>query len=104
MEEERKEERKEEDEGRISVATLRNSAPVAFGHRRAIGSKRILGSTAIERAWMRRMCARPSWSGALNSILRSMRPGRRSAGSSVSGLRARGSRRVRRVRGEGRGG
>lgn len=35
--------------------------------------------------WMRRMLARPSKSGSANSTLRSRRPGRISAGSSVSG-------------------
>lgn len=38
------------------------------------------------RAWIRRMCARPSLSGNENSTRRSRRPGRRSAGSRVSGL------------------
>lgn len=38
------------------------------------------------RAWIRRMCARPSLSGSENSTRRSRRPGRRRAGSRVSGL------------------
>ena len=37
-------------------------------------------------AWIRRMWVRPSKSGRPNSTLRSNRPGRRSAGSNVSGL------------------
>jgi len=44
-------------------------------------------STLILRAWIRRMCARPSLSGNENSIRRSRRPGRNNAGSRVSGLR-----------------
>jgi hypothetical protein len=69
-----------------SVATDRNSAPVVFGHNRAMRSNRMLLSTLILRAWIRRMCARPSLSGNENSIRRSRRPGRIRAGSSVSGL------------------
>jgi hypothetical protein len=38
------------------------------------------------RAWIRRMWARPSASGRENSMRRSIRPGRRRAGSRVSGL------------------
>jgi len=91
-----------------SVATDRSSAPVELGHNRAIKSKRISRSTLILkrenqvsmiiaaskdrewtnlRAWIRRICARPSLSGRPNSTRRSNRPGRRSAGSRVSGLR-----------------
>ena len=69
-----------------SVATDRNSAPVVFGHKRAIRSNRMSLSTLILRAWIRRMWARPSLSGNENSIRRSKRPGRIKAGSSVSGL------------------
>mmetsp|Transcript_7534 Transcript_7534/g.23689 ORF Transcript_7534/g.23689 Transcript_7534/m.23689 type:complete len:335 (-) Transcript_7534:185-1189(-) len=42
-------------------------------------------STAMVLAWILRMCVRPSRSGRPNSTFRSRRPGRRSAGSSVSG-------------------
>lgn len=86
-----------------SVATDRSSAPVVLGHNRAIRSKRISRSTLILlltincsspreregtnlRAWIRRMCARPSLSGRENSTRRSRRPGRSRAGSRVSGL------------------
>ena len=50
-------------------------------------SNRMSLSTLILRAWIRRMCARPSLSGNENSIRRSRRPGRNNAGSRVSGLR-----------------
>lgn len=73
--------------GLTSVATDLSSAPVVFGHNRAIRSNRMSLSTLILRAWIRRMWARPSLSGSANSIRRSIRPGRRRAGSSVSGLR-----------------
>merc|ERR1712130_702268 len=42
-------------------------------------------SQLIDRAWILKMFARPSMSGRVNSILRSNRPGRINAGSSVSG-------------------
>ncbi len=87
-----------------SVATDRNSAPVVLGQSLAMRSKRMSRSTLmlsqrISRvmmrshncvyllAWIRSMCARPSASGSENSTLRSNRPGLRSAGSRVSGLR-----------------
>jgi hypothetical protein len=76
-----------------SVATDRNSAPVVFGHKRAMRSNRISLSTLILRAWIRRMCALPSLSGNENSIRRSSRPGRNRAGSRVSGLHRCQSRR-----------
>jgi hypothetical protein len=52
-------------------------------------------STLILRAWIRRMCARPSLSGNENSIRRSSRPGRNKAGSRVSGLHRSQSRKKR---------
>ena len=87
-----------------SVATDRNSAPVVLGQSLAMRSKRMSRSTlmlsqpisrvikgphdcAYLLAWIRSMCARPSASGSENSTLRSNLPGRRSAGSRVSGLR-----------------
>ena len=68
-----------------SVATLRSSAPVVDGHSRAISSNRMPRSTDKLLAWMRKMWVRPAKSGSPNSTLRSRRPGRNSAGSSVSG-------------------
>mmetsp|Transcript_12085 Transcript_12085/g.40416 ORF Transcript_12085/g.40416 Transcript_12085/m.40416 type:complete len:260 (-) Transcript_12085:488-1267(-) len=68
-----------------SMQTERKSAPVQFGHSRASSSKRMSRSQFIEREWIWKMDARPSKSGRPNSTLRSMRPGRSSAGSSVSG-------------------
>mmetsp|Transcript_27584 Transcript_27584/g.47235 ORF Transcript_27584/g.47235 Transcript_27584/m.47235 type:complete len:361 (-) Transcript_27584:175-1257(-) len=68
-----------------SMQTERMSAPVVFGHRRARSSKRMSRSQFIERAWIWKMEARPSRSGRPNSTFRSRRPGRSSAGSSVSG-------------------
>mmetsp|Transcript_34712 Transcript_34712/g.76349 ORF Transcript_34712/g.76349 Transcript_34712/m.76349 type:complete len:225 (+) Transcript_34712:222-896(+) len=69
-----------------SMHTERMSAPVVFGQRRASSSKRMFRSQFIDRAWIWKMEARPSRSGRPNSTLRSSRPGRSSAGSSVSGL------------------
>mmetsp|Transcript_26955 Transcript_26955/g.93555 ORF Transcript_26955/g.93555 Transcript_26955/m.93555 type:complete len:202 (-) Transcript_26955:876-1481(-) len=68
-----------------SVHTDRSSAPVVLGHSRASSSYRMPRSTFMRFVWMRRMCVRPARSGSPNSTLRSRRPGRRSAGSSVSG-------------------
>mmetsp|Transcript_8878 Transcript_8878/g.28174 ORF Transcript_8878/g.28174 Transcript_8878/m.28174 type:complete len:205 (+) Transcript_8878:331-945(+) len=68
-----------------SVQTERRSAPVVLGQRRARRSKRMSRSTAMVLAWMRRTWVRPSRSGRPNSTLRSRRPGRRRAGSRVSG-------------------
>lgn len=69
-----------------SVQTDRISAPVLLGQRRASNSNLISLSTLIERAWILKMCVRPSRSGRPNSIFLSKRPGRISAGSNVSGL------------------
>ena len=68
-----------------SVATLLSSAPVLLGHNLEMSSHRISLSTDMLFAWMRRMLARPSRSGRENSIFRSIRPGRMSAGSRVEG-------------------
>ena len=84
-----------------SVTTDRTSAPVVFGQRRASSSHRMPRSQFTEREWICKVVvnAKPSnhtiltWkilvrasrSGRPNSTLRSRRPGRRSAGSSVSG-------------------
>mmetsp|Transcript_20111 Transcript_20111/g.52208 ORF Transcript_20111/g.52208 Transcript_20111/m.52208 type:complete len:201 (+) Transcript_20111:198-800(+) len=68
-----------------SVQTDLMSAPVVLGHSRASNSKRMSRSVLMERAWILKMCARPSRSGGPNSTLRSSRPGRSNAGSSVSG-------------------
>ena len=57
-----------------------------FGQRRARSSNRISRSMFIVRVWILKICVRLSRSGNPNSTLRSNRPGRRSAGSSVSGL------------------
>mmetsp|Transcript_206 Transcript_206/g.421 ORF Transcript_206/g.421 Transcript_206/m.421 type:complete len:216 (+) Transcript_206:1078-1725(+) len=69
-----------------SVHTLRMSAPVELGHRRARRSKRMSRSQFIVRLWISKMFLRPSRSGRPNSTFRSRRPGRSSAGSRVSGL------------------
>ena len=63
----------------------RNALPVLLGHKRASNSKRMSRSTLMERAWILKMCVRPSRSGRPNSTLRSKRPGRIRAGSRVSG-------------------
>eukprot|EP00160_Parvularia_atlantis_P015903 Unigene4784_Nuclearia_a/m.14626 Unigene4784_Nuclearia_a/g.14626 ORF Unigene4784_Nuclearia_a/g.14626 Unigene4784_Nuclearia_a/m.14626 type:complete len:383 (+) Unigene4784_Nuclearia_a:128-1276(+) len=68
-----------------SVQTLRSSAPVVLGQRRAMSSKRMPRSQLMLCEWILRMLARPSRSGRLNSTRRSRRPGRRRAGSRVSG-------------------
>ena len=68
-----------------SVHTLRISAPVVLGHSRASSSKRMPRSHVIGREWILKISVRPSRSGSPNSTLRSRRPGRFSAGSSVSG-------------------
>mmetsp|Transcript_46775 Transcript_46775/g.105793 ORF Transcript_46775/g.105793 Transcript_46775/m.105793 type:complete len:205 (-) Transcript_46775:766-1380(-) len=68
-----------------SVHTLRSSAPVVLGQRRARSSYRMSRSTAMVLVWILKMCVRPSRSGRPNSTLRSRRPGRSSAGSRVSG-------------------
>ena len=69
-----------------SVQTDLISAPVLLGHNLASSSYRMSRSTDIDRAWIRKMLIRPSWSGRPNSTFRSRRPGRRRAGSRVSGL------------------
>mmetsp|Transcript_29321 Transcript_29321/g.62860 ORF Transcript_29321/g.62860 Transcript_29321/m.62860 type:complete len:218 (+) Transcript_29321:1076-1729(+) len=68
-----------------SVQTLWSSAPVVFGQRRAMSSKRMSRSQFIRLEWIFRMWPRPSRSGRPNSTFRSSRPGRMSAGSRVSG-------------------
>mmetsp|Transcript_15552 Transcript_15552/g.62609 ORF Transcript_15552/g.62609 Transcript_15552/m.62609 type:complete len:205 (-) Transcript_15552:770-1384(-) len=68
-----------------SVQTERRSAPVVLGQSRARRSYRMSRSTAMVRAWIFKTCVRPWRSGSPNSTFRSRRPGRSSAGSSVSG-------------------
>ncbi|EEQ39250.1 hypothetical protein CLUG_03378 [Clavispora lusitaniae ATCC 42720] len=68
-----------------SVHTERNSAPVAFGHKREINSHRMSFSQLMVFAWIRKMLARPSKSGKENSTFRSISPGRNNAGSKVLG-------------------
>mmetsp|Transcript_35023 Transcript_35023/g.77935 ORF Transcript_35023/g.77935 Transcript_35023/m.77935 type:complete len:377 (-) Transcript_35023:315-1445(-) len=69
-----------------SVHTLRMSAPVELGHRRASSSKRMSRSQFMVRVWIWKICVLLSRSGSPNSTLRSRRPGLNNAGSSVSGL------------------
>lgn len=59
--------------------------PVLLGQSLANNSKRMSRSTLMERAWILKMCVRPSRSGRPNSTFLSSRPGLMSAGSSVSG-------------------
>mmetsp|Transcript_18819 Transcript_18819/g.58550 ORF Transcript_18819/g.58550 Transcript_18819/m.58550 type:complete len:284 (-) Transcript_18819:457-1308(-) len=68
-----------------SVHTLRISAGVAFGQSRASSSQRMSRSQFIVLVAILKMSARALRSGRPNSTLRSSRPGRNSAGSSVSG-------------------
>lgn len=63
--------------------------PVEFGQSRAKSSNRISLSQFIVRVWILNICVLLSISGRPNSTLRSSRPGRRSAGSRVSGLKQR---------------
>mmetsp|Transcript_37205 Transcript_37205/g.91581 ORF Transcript_37205/g.91581 Transcript_37205/m.91581 type:complete len:377 (+) Transcript_37205:303-1433(+) len=69
-----------------SVHTDRRSAPVQLGQRRARSSKRMLLSQLMLLLWILKISVRPSRSGTPNSTRLSMRPGRSSAGSRVSGL------------------
>mmetsp|Transcript_383 Transcript_383/g.989 ORF Transcript_383/g.989 Transcript_383/m.989 type:complete len:216 (-) Transcript_383:337-984(-) len=69
-----------------SVHTERMSAPVELGQRRARSSNRMSRSQFMVRLWIWKIWVRDSRSGSPNSTLRSRRPGRSSAGSSVSGL------------------
>mmetsp|Transcript_20664 Transcript_20664/g.41622 ORF Transcript_20664/g.41622 Transcript_20664/m.41622 type:complete len:203 (+) Transcript_20664:191-799(+) len=69
-----------------SVHTDLRSAPVQLGQRRARSSKRMSRSQFMLAEWILKISVRPSRSGTPNSTRRSMRPGRSSAGSSVSGL------------------
>lgn len=64
---------------------LLGSLPVLLGQSLASKSKRISLSTLMERAWILKMCVRPSRSGSPNSTFLSSRPGLMRAGSSVSG-------------------
>jgi hypothetical protein len=64
---------------------LLGSLPVLFGQSLASSSKRMSRSTLMERAWILKMCVRPSRSGSPNSTFLSSRPGLMRAGSSVSG-------------------
>ena len=66
---------------------LKGFLPVEFGQRRAKSSNRISLSQFMVRVWILNICVRLSISGRPNSTLRSNRPGRKSAGSSVSGLK-----------------
>jgi hypothetical protein len=68
-----------------SVHTLRISAPVELGHSLASSSNLMSRSTLMDRAWILKMCVRPSRSGSPNSTFLSRRPGRIRAGSRVSG-------------------
>ena len=61
--------------------------PVEFGQSQAKSSNRISLSQFIVREWILNICVRLSKSGRPNLTLRSNCPGRRSAGSSVSGLK-----------------
>jgi hypothetical protein len=61
------------------------SLPVLFGQSLASNSKRMSRSTLMERAWILKMCVRPSRSGSPNSTFLSSRPGLMRAGSNVSG-------------------
>mmetsp|Transcript_71849 Transcript_71849/g.150118 ORF Transcript_71849/g.150118 Transcript_71849/m.150118 type:complete len:247 (-) Transcript_71849:637-1377(-) len=68
-----------------SVHTERRSAPVQFGHSLASSSKRMSRSQFMFAEWILKISVLPSRSGTPNSTRRSMRPGRSSAGSRVSG-------------------
>mmetsp|Transcript_22450 Transcript_22450/g.52100 ORF Transcript_22450/g.52100 Transcript_22450/m.52100 type:complete len:390 (-) Transcript_22450:224-1393(-) len=68
-----------------SVHTERRSAPVQFGHRRARSSKRMFESQLMLDVWILKISVLPSRSGTPNSTLLSILPGRRRAGSRVSG-------------------
>mmetsp|Transcript_945 Transcript_945/g.2027 ORF Transcript_945/g.2027 Transcript_945/m.2027 type:complete len:216 (-) Transcript_945:688-1335(-) len=69
-----------------SVHTDRRSAPVQLGQSLARSSKRMSRSQFMLALWIRKISVRPSRSGTPNSTRLSIRPGRSSAGSSVSGL------------------
>mmetsp|Transcript_39102 Transcript_39102/g.92524 ORF Transcript_39102/g.92524 Transcript_39102/m.92524 type:complete len:382 (+) Transcript_39102:527-1672(+) len=69
-----------------SVQTERKSAPVQLGHSRASSSNRMSRSQLMLLEWILKISVRPSRSGTPNSTRLSMRPGRSSAGSRVSGL------------------
>ena len=69
-----------------SVHTERTSAPVELGHSLASSSKRMSRSQFMVRVCIWKICVLDSRSGSPNSTLRSSLPGRKSAGSSVSGL------------------
>lgn len=60
--------------------------PVELGQRRARSSNRMSRSMFIVRVWILKIWVRDSRSGNPNSTLRSNRPGRKRAGSNVSGL------------------
>ena len=66
---------------------LKGFLPVEFGQSRAKSSNRISLSQFMVRVWILNICVRLSISGRPNSTLRSNRPGRNNAGSSVSGLK-----------------
>lgn len=65
----------------------RKDLPVEFGHSRARSSNLTSLSQFIVRVWILNICVLLSISGRPNSTLRSNRPGRNNAGSSVSGLK-----------------
>mmetsp|Transcript_15463 Transcript_15463/g.58590 ORF Transcript_15463/g.58590 Transcript_15463/m.58590 type:complete len:352 (+) Transcript_15463:3276-4331(+) len=67
-----------------SVQTPLHSAPVAFSIMRATLRRSMPRMRFILRLWILRMCSRLSSFGAGNSTLRSIRPGRSSAGSRMS--------------------
>ena len=68
-----------------SVHTDRISAPVVLGHNLASSSNRMPLSQFIPLEWILKIWVLESRSGRANSTFRSSRPGRRIAGSSVSG-------------------
>lgn len=76
-----------EDQVTKTICSLNVYLPVEFGHSRANSSNLISLSQFIVRVWILKICVLLSISGRPNSTLRSNRPGRNNAGSSVSGLK-----------------
>src|SRR6266487_6474540 len=68
-----------------SFTTLASSAPARPGVPRAMRSRSTPAPRGILRVCTRRICSRPFTSGMSTTIWRSKRPGRRSAGSRMSG-------------------
>ena len=68
-----------------SFTRLARSAPVKPGVCRAMTPRSTEGSMGLPLVWTRRMDRRPRISGLSTTICRSNRPGRRSAGSRMSG-------------------